>query len=205
MLATSKRVAEMPAGWIAEAKLDGWRAIVVVADGRVKVRSRRGTDLTDRLPEMAALRDAVPDRTVLDGELIAGEGRASDFYALGPRLLSKSPAAKQRWSSVAISFQAFDVLRSAGKEMCRAPWCDRRAALDDLRLTGTAWGTIPVLYADLATDLDDALTACSELDLEGLVLKRCMSIYRPGERSKDWIKVKTADWRDRHGSQRHEH
>lgn len=55
MLATSKRVAEIPSGWVAEPKLDGWRALVIVRDGRVHVRSRRGNDLTDRLPELLPL------------------------------------------------------------------------------------------------------------------------------------------------------
>ena len=103
---------------------------------------------------------------------------------------------------MAVSFQAFDILRCEGEDLYRFTWSDRRAALDALHLHGTEWGTVPAL--DEAV-LEDALTACASLDLEGLVLKRCASIYRPGERSKDWIKVKTPDWRERHGSRRHEH
>lgn len=118
MLATSKRVSAVPPGWAAEPKLDGWRAVVSVADGGFRVRSRRGNDLTDRLPELQALVDAVPTDTVLDGELVAGDGRASDFHALGPRLLSRSRAARARWASVRVTFRAFDVLQHGGTNLC---------------------------------------------------------------------------------------
>lgn len=60
---------------------------------------------------------------------------------------------------------------------------------------------MPLLDAELA----DVLVACFDLDLEGVVLKRRDSPYRPGERTRDWIKVKTPDWRERHGVRRHEH
>ena len=49
-----------------------------------------------------------------------------------------------------------------------------------------------------AADVDDLLAACDELDLEGVVVKRCSSLYRPGARSKDWRKIKTTAWRTNH-------
>jgi ATP-dependent DNA ligase len=45
---------------------------------------------------------------------------------------------------------------------------------------------------------------CAEHDVEGIVAKRVDSPYRPGERSTDWLKPKTADWRSAHASQRHQ-
>ncbi len=44
-------------GWLGEPKMDGWRALVRVAAGRVQVRSRHGRDLTDRFPELGELGD----------------------------------------------------------------------------------------------------------------------------------------------------
>jgi ATP-dependent DNA ligase len=49
----------------------------------------------------------------------------------------------------------------------------------------------------------DALHACAEHDVEGIVAKRVDSPYRPGERSGDWLKMKTADWRAEHAPRRH--
>ena len=53
MLASTKRLAAFPTGWIAEPKFDGWRIMIVRHGGRLVVWSRRGSDLTDQLPELA--------------------------------------------------------------------------------------------------------------------------------------------------------
>jgi bifunctional non-homologous end joining protein LigD len=49
----------------------------------------------------------------------------------------------------------------------------------------------------------EVLRVCAEHDVEGIVAKRVDSPYRPGERSADWLKLKTADWRTAHASQPH--
>ncbi len=68
--------------WRFEPKLDGWRALVTLDDGRLTVRTRNGRHVTSALPELTGLADALAGRTaVLDGELIAGAGRAEDFYS----------------------------------------------------------------------------------------------------------------------------
>jgi ATP-dependent DNA ligase len=79
------------AGWAVEPKLDGWRVTVAVdpaLPGGVSVRTRRGHRITDMIPGIEALTTA-GCRFVLDGELVAGAGRASDFYALLPRVRSR--------------------------------------------------------------------------------------------------------------------
>jgi len=48
------------------------------------------------------------------------------------------------------------------------------------------------------------LEACREHDLEGIVAKRIDAPYRPGERSPDWLKLKTIDWRTIHAQRRHD-
>src|SRR5436189_218199 len=64
--------------WVMEPKFDGWRVIVAI-DGDVSVWKRRGHDLTARLPGACAARRQRRGPVVLDGELVAGQGRASDF------------------------------------------------------------------------------------------------------------------------------
>jgi ATP-dependent DNA ligase len=46
---------------------------------------------------------------------------------------------------------------------------------------------------------------CAEHDVEGIIAKRVDSPYRPGERSPDWIKLKTADWKSLHAARRNKH
>src|SRR5437870_2331411 len=91
MLALSGRPTGSLQGWWAEPKLDGWRALVAVQDGRVSVRSRRGSDLTDSVPELQCL-TTLRRTTVLDGELVVGGGRLTDFYRLSGRLNRRKAA-----------------------------------------------------------------------------------------------------------------
>jgi bifunctional non-homologous end joining protein LigD len=177
--------------YVLEPKWDGWRAIVEVHD-RVRVWTRRGHELTDRLPELAPLAAAVDRQVVLDGELVAGQGRANDFY----RVLGGVSARARRST---LTFIAFDVLLH-GEPTIDQPYRTRRARLERLALNGPAWCTSPILDGGVR----DALKVCAEHDVEGVVAKRLGSSYRPGERSPDWVKVKTASWRALHAERRHE-
>ena len=185
MLAVSGRRAGSLAGWWVEPKLDGWRAIVTVKDGRVHVRSRRGSDLTGALPELHSL--AASDRTmVLDGELVVGGGRLTDFYGLLGRLNMRKPTA----GSPRVTFMAFDVLWLDDEPTIGNTYLARRELLESLALNGDC-GIIPRYPAD---DLDALLEASEREGMEGVVLKRERSLYRPGARSRAWAKVKCSGW-----------
>ena len=149
-------------------------------------------DLTERVPELAALADVVDVPVVLDGELVAGQGRASDFYGVLGRV-----GTRHRTSP--LTFVAFDVLAFDGPVIDQ-PYRHRRALVDGLALNGDAWCVTPQLQGRVV----DVLAACREHDVEGIVAKRVDSANRPGERSSDWLKLKTADWRTVHAPRRHE-
>jgi bifunctional non-homologous end joining protein LigD len=178
----------MPGGslsrWAAEPKLDGWRAHVTVSSGTVAVRSRRGRPL--EVPELAPLLDIAVD-VVLDGELVAGGGRMEDFYGLAPALA-------RRRRHVALTFAAFDVLWIDGRLTMSLAYDDRRRLLEQLDLPRPAT-VVPQWAGDDATVL---LDACEAHDVEGVVLKRRDSDYRPGQRSSTWRKVKCSTWRSVH-------
>lgn len=178
--------------WVVEPKLDGWRALVYLDCG-VTVRTRSGRLVTANVPQLDGLVDVVPDGTLLDGELVAGQGRSSDFYRLGPQLA-------RRRGAQAVTFAAFDVLHLAGESTLTLPWAQRRHLLELLEIDGSAWCTVPA-FTDPA---DVVLAACGQHQLEGLVAKRTDSAYQPGKRSRSWVKLKTAEWRDHHAPQRHE-
>ena len=103
MLASSGPIAGDAAAWSFEPKLDGWRVLVYVNGDRVTVRSRNGRDITDSVPELGALADVVDRPVVLDGELVAHEGRPSDFYRLGPRLWARGEHRWRSWPSTCCS------------------------------------------------------------------------------------------------------
>src|SRR5436190_1119591 len=91
-------------------------------------------------------------------------------------------------------------VRGAGRRRVgdRAAVLSAAAVLDGLALCGEAWCTAPQLRGTVA----DSLNACAEQGVEGIVPKRIDSPYRPGQRSGDWLKVKTADWRVAHAPRR---
>ena len=97
---------------------------------------------------------------MLDGELVAGQGRASDFYGVLGRV-----GARNRTSP--LTFVAFDVLAFDGPVIDQ-PYRHRRALLDGLALNGDAWCTTPQLQGRVV----DVLAACREHDVERIVAKR---------------------------------
>ncbi len=177
-------------GWVAEPKLDGWRARVLVdpklPDG-VAVRTRRGRTITAPVPGVVELAKSGL-RLVLDGELVAHAGRAHDFYSLGPSL------AGARRNSTPLTFCAFDLLWLDGDLLTDQPYEKRRAVLEELELPRPT-GVVPRFEGDVAADL---LRACEAHGVEGVVLKRMASLYWPGKRTKDWRKVKVSAWRTEH-------
>ena len=180
------------AGWAAEPKLDGWRVAVTLTQGRVNVRTRRGHDVTDRLPGIEVL-TGIADQLFLDGELVAGAGRANDFYDLLPRVAGQS-----RRPVPTLSFWAFDLLYLDGELLTGRPYTERRTALEGLRLPHPA----RILSRWPATDTADLLAACADLGVEGVVLKRLRSTYLPGRRSTGWRKIKTPEWAAVHAQRR---
>lgn len=193
----------MPRGaeWAFEPKLDGWRVLAYV-DGSLDMRSRTGRPIAATTPELAPLVTALQGRSViLDGELVAGQGRPDDFYRLGPRLSASRPTAVKRWSArVPLTLAIFDLLHLDGDDLTALPYSARREALESLRLSGPNWCTV----ASYRCDGVELLASCGALDLEGIVAKRVSARYRPGARSRDWLKIKTPMWRVEHAHRRHE-
>ena len=180
--------------WAVEPKLDGWR-VTVLADpslpGGVVVRTRRGHVITGSVPGIEAL-GRVGRSLVLDGELVAGAGRASDFYSLMPGI-----GRRVMGGTAPLSFWAFDVLWLDGELLVDRSYGDRRAVLEELPVDGAC----RVVRRFPGTDAQDLLDACVAHDVEGVVLKRLASRYRPG-RSRHWRKVKAPGWAAIHAQRR---
>ena len=191
MLATRAPLVGTMAEYAFEPKLDGWRCMVTVDEGRITVRTRTGRDVTAALPELAPL--ATLGSAILDGELVAGDGRPTDFYRIGPRMQGRRP-------TLPLTFVAFDVLWHDDRAVVHRPYWERRALLGSLQVAGDAWQTVPSFVGDGP----ELFAACSDLGLEGLVAKRLTSRYHPGRRSAEWIKAKCSDWRVVHAPLRHD-
>ena len=183
MLATSGPLPPDEERWAFEPKWDGFRAIVHSDGRRLRVMSRRGTDLAGRLPELAPLAGCLPAGTTLDGELVVvdAEGRV-DFDGMRRRGFGQPSAGR-------LLFVAFDVLALGAAEVIALRWEERRALLVDLGVDGPAWCTTPAYPGDGAT-LFEATRAAG---IEGVVAKRLDAPYRPGVRTRAWVKTKHFD------------
>lgn len=168
--------------WAVEPKLDGWRALVSVESGRLRVRTRRGRDITDAVPELAGVASCGRD-VLLDGELCAKGGRMADFAGLSGRLAGRPKA-----TSLRVSLVVFDALWIDGVDLMRRSYEERRQALVELNL-----GPAAVVPSFPGEDAPDVLRFCDTAGLEGLMFKRLASPYRQ-TRSHDWRKVKVAAW-----------
>jgi bifunctional non-homologous end joining protein LigD len=190
MLATTGQLPARDAGWAYELKWDGVRAIVYVDGGRVRALTRNDKDLTASFPELRAAGEILGARpAVLDGELVAlGPDGRSSFGLLQHRLhLSGGPEVARRARQVPVRYVVFDVLHLDGGSLLDLPYDDRRRRLESLGLSGES-----VTTGDSIRDVAgaDVLAAARRSGLEGIIAKRRDSVYRPGRRTGDWLKVK---------------
>ncbi|WP_046728499.1 ATP-dependent DNA ligase [Streptomyces humi] len=190
----AKPVARIPPDMQYEAKWDGFRAIVFRDGPEVEIGSRTGKSLTRYFPELvAALPERVPERCVLDGEIvIAREGRL-DFDALSERIHPADSRVRTLAERTPASFVAFDLLALADESLLDLPLTDRRALLD----RALAGATPPVHLAPATTDAEVARQWFEQYEgagLDGVVAKPLTLRYRQDERAMFKVKhERTAD------------
>ena len=192
MLATAGTLADLHEDdqWINEMKWDGYRTIVMVDAGGIRLISRNGNSQTDTFPDLVEpIRAAVGDRdVVLDGEIVAfnTKGRP-DFGLLQTRAGLTQPndveGARRR---VPVDLMLFDVLRDNGDDLTQEPYRARREALRSL-VTEQPRVHVPDVFDG---DAHEAMATSARLGLEGIVAKIADGTYSVGRRSRQWIKIK---------------
>ncbi|MEP6624095.1 MAG: non-homologous end-joining DNA ligase [Acidimicrobiia bacterium] len=176
-------------GWAYEMKWDGVRALVSVAEGRVRITSRNGRDVTGGYPEFASIADPLRSLpAVLDGEIVAlDEHGRPDFQLLQRRMhVRDETRLRVLRVEVPVALILFDLLWLDGHLLTDLPYTDRRSTLEALNLNDDRWQTPRASTVDGPTTLD----ASRALGLEGVVAKRTDSRYEAGRRTGAWLKVK---------------
>lgn len=176
-------------GWAYEYKWDGVHAVVYVDGGRIRTLSRTDRDVTASYPELRGLGEALGSlQAVLDGEIVAlDEAGRPSFEALQPRMNTAEPSRVRRLAErVPVTYMIFDLMHLDGHSTLEIPYCERRGLLEGLELAGSHWATPPSQVGDG----DVLLRAPRDNGLEGVVAKRLDSLYRPGRRDPNWLKVK---------------
>jgi DNA ligase-1 len=185
----------VPDEWLAEWKWDGIRAQLLVRGGEAFLWSRGEELITARFHEVTVAARALPDGTVLDGELVPWrDGRVLPFGVLQTRI-GRTNLTMRALREAPVVLLAFDVLELAGADQRERPQRERRAVLEALVATLPAEGALRLSPAvELSTwEALAALRAESrERGVEGVMLKRWDSPYRVGRPRGDWWKWKVA-------------
>jgi ATP-dependent DNA ligase len=190
----AKAVKAIPPGMQYEAKWDGFRAIVFRDGDEIELGSRSGKPLTRYFPEVvAALREAVPARCVLDGEIVIARDGRLDFDALLERIHPADSRVRHLAEVTPAGFVAFDLLALGDVSLLDVPQRDRREALAAALRDAAA----PVFTAPFTDDIEVARGWFEQFEgagLDGVVAKPPDLPYRPNERVMLKIKhERTAD------------
>jgi ATP-dependent DNA ligase len=191
----AKAVKVVPTGdYLYEPKWDGFRCIAFRDGDEVELASRGEKPLTRYFPEVVeALRANLPDRCVVDGEVVIMNGDRLDFEALLQRIHPAKSRVDRLAAETPASFVAFDLLAVDDESLMETPFGERRARLQRLMAGAAA----PV---HLTPSTDDPATAQRWFEvfegagLDGVVAKPTDGPYTPDVRSMAKVKhERTAD------------
>lgn len=177
MLATL--VEKAPIGnWIYEVKWDGYRALAFCNKKNVDLISRNQKSFNDKFYSLHKALRELNLEAVLDGEIVVLQdtGAASFEYL-------------QSWRSEAdgeLVYYVFDILSCKGKDLMNLPLIQRKEILKKILPSS---GVVKV-NEGFSSNPEQFLKEAKKLGLEGIIAKRIDSLYHPGERGVDWLKIK---------------
>ncbi len=172
-------------GWAYEFKWRGARAITWIGDGRARLFSGSGADVTSAYPELAGLA-GLARQAVVDGEIVATDAAGVPSRAeVAARAQVRDPIRAARLAGVRpVMYMIFDLLWLDGVDWTGRPYAHRRAALAWLTRGGDHW-LVPPCFADGPA----TLAAAVGHHLDGIIAKRLDAPYRPGQRTPAWVSV----------------
>jgi ATP-dependent DNA ligase len=185
--------ADLPEGLLYEPKWDGFRCIVFRDGDEVELGSRNERPLTRYFPDVVdAVREAMPQRCVVDGEIVIARGGRLDFEALQLRLHPAESRVRRLAAETPAEFVAFDLLALGDESLLETPFGDRRTLLE-ANLTETA-GVHLTPATDDPTTAQQWFTQFEGAGLDGIVAKPRRLPYRQDERVMFKVKhERTAD------------
>ncbi|MEM8885058.1 MAG: ATP-dependent DNA ligase [Planctomycetota bacterium] len=171
--------------WQLEWKWDGIRAQVVRRRGETLVWSRGEELLTDRFPEVCAAAEALPDGTVVDGEILAWRDEAPLPFGILQTRITRKKVTERLLREAPVTFLAYDLLEHGGEDLRAQPLHERRRLLETLPVRRSP----PVEAADW-DEVTRLRTEARARGVEGFMLKRRDAPYGVGRRRGDWWKWK---------------
>jgi DNA ligase D-like protein (predicted ligase)/DNA ligase D-like protein (predicted polymerase)/DNA ligase D-like protein (predicted 3'-phosphoesterase) len=176
--------------WTFEVKWDGVRTFAYLGEGKTRLVSRRGREVNVQYPELTEMHDLLAgDNALVDGEIVVLErdGKPS-FERLQSRFTVAKPTA-QLLKQHPVLFIAFDLLWLDGESLVERPLEERVEALHRVLVPGPRIQNSVVI----STKGKSLFEQVKSRGLEGVIAKRKGSTYKPGRRTKDWVKIKATN------------
>ena len=182
MLAKSRSDLPQGEGWLFEPKWDGFRALVFRDGDEILLQSRDVKPLGRYFPELLApLKAQLPEKCVVDGELVIANGTALDFEALQLRLHPAASRVNRLAAEMPASIVLWDILCEGDRSLLSSPFTARRALLQSVLVNAK-----PPVYLTPATDDRDVAAdwfrRFEGAGLDGVIAKPASGTYEPNKR-----------------------
>ena len=184
MLAESSKTIPSSKTHTYEVKWDGIRAIIILEDGKISVKSRSGRDITNRFPEFQKPDRFKVESGVFDAEIVVldNEGKPK-FHDVISRMHSKKTFVNS--PAKPATCYLFDIVNVDGIDISNFPFIKRREILEACIKTGNS-----IRLSDLFDNGELLFDAIKNKEMEGIMAKRKDAKYFAGQRSKNWLKIK---------------
>jgi len=187
----AKRVDEIPSNpgtWVFEPKWDGFRTVIFRSHEELLIQSRDGKPLDRYFPELReALLHQLPQRCVVDGEIVIARDGGLDFEALTLRIHPAASRVKTLAAQLPASVVFFDLLQLGDRDLRDEPFTVRRAELERVLAK-----VHPPLHLTPATRdravAQDWFTRFEGAGLDGVIAKAVEGPYTPDKRT--MLKIK---------------
>lgn len=179
MLASSaKKIFKNP-DWVFELKWDGYRVITNINKGKVELYSRNGISYNSKFALLKKELESIPHDCILDGEVVIVDKKGKPDF----QKLQNYDAEKTKGQ---LRYYVFDLLHLNGHDTISLPLLERKSLLPDI-----LEGLENVLFCDHIAAMGPTLyERALEAGMEGVIAKKADSLYSPGYRSENWLKIK---------------
>jgi ATP-dependent DNA ligase len=192
----AKRVVSVPRGpgWIYEPKWDGFRAIAFRDRDRLVLQSRDERPLERYFPELGGpLLEGLPERSVVDGEIVIAGTGGLDFEALLQRIHPAESRIARLAEETPAALVVWDLLCLGDRDLRGEPFADRRRLLEEALAGARAPLHVTPVTSEAAV-AEDWFHRFEGAGLDGVIAKRADGVYEPGKRAMLKIKhQRTAD------------
>ncbi|HVO65719.1 MAG TPA: non-homologous end-joining DNA ligase [Syntrophales bacterium] len=184
---TAEKLPDM-GNYLYEVKWDGIRALIALDEGGIRISSRNQLDLTEKFPELLLPDQAFRATSALfDAEIVCldTEGRSIFGNVIRRAKQTGKEAIERARSTYPAVCYVFDCLYLDGRPLINEPLVRRRVWMEDAIRHGT-----PYRVSEAIAEGAELFKAGKKMGIEGIMAKEDHSVYQPGKRSANWLKIK---------------